>query len=240
MLRVVSAGAARELVSRLSGEFTGCAVTATFGPVGVVRAAVRSGDGADVVITSAREMASLVADGLVAKGAATDLGAVSTALAVRERDAAPDLAAGFESVLAAADAVFCPDLERSTAGAHVWSVLQRMGVADSMWPRLRVFPHGAAAMAALAVSTAAAPVGCTQLTEILATPGVRAVGEVPAPWALRTVYQVAPLGGAAEPDLAARFAAMLAGTGQQDLRASSGFVPADPDPPGDPRGPVDR
>lgn len=223
-LRVVSAGAARELVDRLAVELGGDTVSATFGPVGVVRAAVRSGDGADVVITSAGEMARLAADRLVDQAAAADLGAVPTALAVRTADAAPDLSAGLEPVLAGSDAVYCPDLDRSTAGAHLWSVLQRMDLTEAMRPRLRVFPHGAAAMAALAESVAVTPVGCTQLTEILATPGVRAIGEIPPPWGLRTVYRVAQLTGAARPDLARYVVALLAAAGRRDLRTSLGFA----------------
>jgi ABC-type molybdate transport system substrate-binding protein len=54
-----------------------------------------------------------------------------------------------------------------------------------------ISPGGAAAMAAMAQSTAAAVVGVTQISEIKATPGVKLVGEypeAPANLQVKTVY----------------------------------------------------
>ncbi len=55
-------------------------------------------------------------------------------------------------------------------------------------PRLKIFPNGATAMRELAKSNAARPIGCTQVTEIVVTPGLRLVAPLPPACALATVY----------------------------------------------------
>ncbi len=228
-LRVIAAGASRDLVNRLIPEMPGgITVSARFGPVGEVHDRVSGGEPCDVVITSAAGLADLVADGLLVGRSSRDVGSVVTALAVRDGDETPDLTDGLDRILLDADALYCPDPRAATAGRHLWSVLGRMGIVDMLVPRLRAFPHGAAAMAALAESDAAAPIGCTQLTEILATPGVRPAGALPAPYDLATVYRVAVGVGAGDPESAARFVDLVTGTAHAGLRASLGFEPVGP------------
>jgi molybdate transport system substrate-binding protein len=78
-------------------------------------------------------------------------------------------------------------------------------------------------MRELAQSSAAHPIGCTQVTEIAYTPGVTLVGKLPAEFELATGYSVAVTTRAHHPELAARFAALLAGPGSGELRRQSGF-----------------
>ena len=54
--------------------------------------------------------------------------------------------------------------------------------------RLRPYPNGATAMRALAGARRTSPIGCTQVTEILNTPGVALVGPLPKQFELATVY----------------------------------------------------
>jgi hypothetical protein len=60
-------------------------------------------------------------------------------------------------------------------------VLRQLGIAEEVASRLHAYPNGATAMRALAGTTAAGLVGCTQITEIKSTPGVALVGALP-PW----------------------------------------------------------
>ena len=66
-------------------------------------------------------------------------------------------------------------------------------------------------------------IGCTQVTEINYTAGVELVAPLPARFELATVYTAAVGAQAAEPMLAARFIAMLAGADAQSLRLAGGF-----------------
>src|SRR5262249_33590135 len=109
-------------------------------------------------------------------------------------------------------------------GAHVMKVLQQLGIADRVARRLKVFPNGATAMRSLAESDAARPVGCTQATEIIATPGLQLVGALPGEFALKTTYTAAITTRAADAATARSFVDLLADPEQQPLRARAGFL----------------
>ena len=96
-------------------------------------------------------------------------------------DPAPSIgdAAALRAALLAADAIYFPDPKLATAGIHFAKVLDALGIAGEVAARLRPFPNGAAAMQALARAPDARPIGCTQVTEILNTPGVTLVGPLP-------------------------------------------------------------
>ena len=123
----------------------------------------------------------------------------------------------------AADAIFVPDTKASTAGIHVAKVLQQLGIADEVAARLKIFPNGATAMRNLAASTAARPIGCTQSTEIIGTPGVMLSGSLPAGCELSTVYTAAVAARAAMPDMRKDLIDLLTAIEQRDLRERAGF-----------------
>ena len=108
------------------------------------------------------------------------------------------------------------------ADPEVAALFDRLGVRDTA--TLKEFPNGQTAMAAMAVSDLASPIGCTQVTEILNTDGVDYVGALPAPFDLSTVYSAAVAIGAEAPDDARALIALLADPGNVDLRRSVGFT----------------
>ncbi|MEO8849786.1 MAG: ABC transporter substrate-binding protein, partial [Casimicrobiaceae bacterium] len=83
--------------------------------------------------------------------------------------------------------------------------------------------NGAAAMAALAQAQEPHAIGCTQVTEILYTPGVVLAGTLPREFELATVYSAAVCSGAADSARARQLVAMLAGTESAVIRAAGGF-----------------
>lgn len=228
-LSIVSGGAAQGLVGALTPEFraeTGLGVDGTFGAVGAMRARLREGRAADLVILTKALVEELAGEGLVLPGSAADVGTVETAVAVRSGDPPPASiadAAGLAAALIGADALYIPDPEQATAGIHVAKVLRSLDLRDRMAGRLRTFPNGATAMRELASSGAARPIGCTQVTEILMTPGVALVGPLPPGLELRTVYTAAIGARAAHPDAARRLLAMLLDENRREQRRDAGF-----------------
>jgi len=89
--------------------------------------------------------------------------------------------------------------------------------------RLRPYPNGATAMRALAGARGESPIGCTQATEIISTPGVALVGALPQQFELATVYTAGVGARAALPDEARRLAAMLSGETSRAVRERVGF-----------------
>jgi molybdate transport system substrate-binding protein len=162
----------------------------------------------------------------VLAGSAADIGAVETAIAVRTGAAPPPIGNGEElrAALLAADAVYFPDPKLATAGIHFAKVLDRLGVANALAGRLKTFPNGATAMREMAES-GGRPIGCTQATEILFTPGVMLVGPLPREFRLATVYTCGVTTSAKEPGLAMQLAAMLTSPDAAEGRRKFGFGP---------------
>ena len=78
-------------------------------------------------------------------------------------------------------------------------------------------------MNALAAPTSARPIGCTQATEILTTPGIVVAAPLPPGCALATTYTCAITGHAAAPDEAASLIGLLTSDTDRNARRQLGF-----------------
>jgi molybdate transport system substrate-binding protein len=227
-VHLLSAGAAQGLVRAVEPGFSaegGGALSARFGAVGVMRELFQSGEPCDVIVLTAAMIDALAAAGEVLGDTRASLGRVRTGIAVREKDAAPDAATAeaLRDALLAADAIYFPDAQRSTAGIHFAKVLRELGIAEAVRSRLRTFPNGATAMRELAASASARPIGCTQHTEILYTPGVRLVAPLPQRFELATEYVAALTMRAADLAATRRFVQALTGPASRARREAGGF-----------------
>lgn len=233
-LKILSGGAAQGLVGHLSAAFrteTGLDIEGAFGAVGAMADRLRSGEAADIVILTQALVAKLGEERLISASTAKNIGAVETALAVRSNDpsvSVPDQAA-LRTVLLASDAIYIPDTAASTAGIHVARMLAQLGIAHEVEGRLKIHPNGATAMRHLAQSGAQRPVGCTQATEIISTPGVKLSGTLPPGCELATTYTASIATHAARPREALALIDLLIAPDRRELRALAGFVePAHP------------
>lgn len=231
LLNILSGGAAQGLVGSLAPAFkarTGFDIAGEFGAVGAKADKLRAGTPTDIVILTAALVAKLAEEKLIVAATIADVGLVETALAVRAADplvAAKD-AASLREALLASDAIFVPDTRASTAGIHVAKVLSQLGIADEVAGRLKIHPNGATAMKHLAASDARRPVGCTQATEIISTPGVSLSGSLPSGCELSTIYTAGVTTQAAHATQAQILIKLLIDTDQEMLRKRAGFVAA--------------
>jgi molybdate transport system substrate-binding protein len=228
-LNILSGGAAQGLVASLAPKFreiTGFDISGDFGAVGAMAEKLRKGTPADIVILTAKIIADLAAENLINKASISDVGLVETALAVRAGDPQVTVtdAAGLCTAFLAADAIFVPDTKASTAGIHIAKVLQRLGVSEKVAARLKVHPNGATAMRHLAESDAMRPIGCTQSTEIISTPGVTLSGSMPPGCELATMYTAAVTTRAANARQAQALIDLLTDAGQRGRRERAGFL----------------
>ncbi|HZA94853.1 MAG TPA: substrate-binding domain-containing protein, partial [Burkholderiaceae bacterium] len=227
-LQVLSAGAAQGLVEAMAPRFlaqTGVALCPTFGAVGAIREKLAAGTRCDTLILTKAVVDQLALSGKVVAKTRAALGSVRTGIGVRKGDALPDITSGaaLERTLRAATDIFLPDPQRATAGIHFVRVLAELGIDREMAQRLRPCPNGAAAMHALAMSTGAMPIGCTQLSEIIREKGVTLVGSLPKEFELTTVYSIAVCTDAQQPDIARRFAQWLCSEDTWAAREHAGF-----------------
>ena len=229
-LSILSGGAAEGLLERLAPALMSTldvSFDAAFGAVGTMRDRYLGGEPADVLILTRAAIDDLVRMNHVAAETVADLGIVETGIAVRTLDAAPDIStgAGLRSALQSADAIHVPDMKLATAGIHFGGVLRTLGIADEVASNIRAFPNGAAAMTALAANRDRHAIGCTQVTEIKATAGVRLIGTLPREFALATRYAAAVTRRASDPVLACRFVEFLTSATTAALRREIGFEP---------------
>ena len=220
----MSAGAAHALVARLAAE-NGVEVAGSFGAVGAMLEKFDAGEACDVVILTRAQITQLASRGLVIEATIGDLGAAPTSLAVRAGDPAPSVTdeASLRAALLAADAIYFPDPAKSTAGIHFARVIDLLGMRDQVAARMRTFPNGATAMKTMG-EAAGHPIGCTQVTEILAVPSVRLAAPLPKGFDLATVYTAAVSARASHRDAATRFVAALTGAAALPVRRAAGFV----------------
>jgi molybdate transport system substrate-binding protein len=227
-LNILSGGAAQSVVNALAGEFraaTGYELACTFSAVGEMKAKLLSGAPADLIILTQALITELAADGQVLRDSCADLGRVRTGVAVRAGDPLPDIASAsaLRGALLAAEGIFLPDPQKATAGIHFARVLDSLGIRREVEPRLQSYPNGATAMRELAQAKGVRLVGCTQVTEINNTPGVRLAGLLPREFELATVYSVGVCAGAKNPEAARRFIELLTGGLSRALRTKAGF-----------------
>jgi len=227
---LLCAGAVKGLVLAVQPAFesaAGVRLRAQFGAVGAMRDALGAGAACDAFVATEAMIGSLVASGALRVGSSAAIGRVQTGIAVRADQPLPaiDSAATLKSTLLAAEAVYLPDAERSTAGAHFVAVLDRLAIRATLAPRLRIYPNGAAAMRELAAASEPTVIGCTQATEICYTPGLVLVGALPPPFALATVYSGAVATAASDDSVARHLIELLAGAGSAALRSAGGFDP---------------
>jgi molybdate transport system substrate-binding protein len=228
-LNILSGGAAQGLVASLAPAFktrTGFDIGGEYGAVGAMADKLRNGVPTDIVILTAALVAKLADETLVVPASIRDVGLVETAVAVRAGDPKPSVgdAESLRAALLAADAIFVPDTKASTAGIHVAKVLAQLGIAESVADRLKIYPNGATAMRQLAASDAMRPLGCTQSTEIIATPGIVLSGSLPPGCELKTMYSAGVTTHAAHAETALALIDLLVGADARELRSRAGFI----------------
>ena len=226
-IQVLSGGAAQGLVGALERQLAnrGLSVRGTFGAVGAMRDKLLAGAPCDLVILTESIIRELEQQGRVVPGSAKPLGRLRTGVAVKAGDAMPvvDSAGALSDLLQRATAIYFPDAVKSTAGIHFMGVLRRLGLEQQLASRLRTFPNGATAMREMATHGEPGSVGCTQVTEILYTPGVQLAGGLPPEFELATVYTAAVCTGAAQADGARAIATLLASDDARTVREAGGF-----------------
>ena len=227
-MRVLSAGAAKAVVQAVAATASdGGDVNATFDAAGAIRAAFLARPQSEIVILPEAMLDALASEALIDPASIAPLGSVPTGVAVPTGAPRPPIgdADALRAALLGASALYCPDVERATAGLHFVRVLASLGIDARVRGKLHAYANGAAAMAAMANADAPpGSLGCTQVTEILYTPGVTLVGVLPSPYELATTYAVGVSAAAADADRARRFAARLAGPATRALREKAGFA----------------
>lgn len=224
MLNFLSAGAAHPIVHAIARN-AGIEIQGSFGAVGAILDRFEAGETCDVLILTRKQVDALSIKGSVIAETVSDLGSVATSIAARAGQPIPDVSTGdtLRDALYAAEGIYFPDPAKAAAGIHFVQVLEQLGIHEDVRRGLQAFPDGATAMREMAQSKRRC-LGCTQATEILATPGVKLVGPLPEGYGLVTLYTAAVNAKAPNIRSASAFIARLTGDESLAARTAAGFV----------------
>ncbi len=229
-IHLLSGGAAQGLVNALKPAIetaTDTQLSCTFGAVGLMKQKLLEGAPSDVVILTAALIEQLTASEHVLAGSARHLGPVKTGVAVKHGTPHPPVAtaAQLKAAMLAATGIYFPDPQLATAGIHFMKVLNGLGIAETVANKLRPYPNGNTAMNAMAACDDPHVIGCTQVTEILITPGVDWVANLPLEFELATMYTAGIRSTSTCVAQAQAMIDMLTSSENAELRAKGGFLP---------------
>ncbi len=192
--------------------------------VGGVDAArrVQAGEALDVVLLARDAVAALITGGHAVAGSQVDWVRSSTAVAVREGAALPDIAS--EAALRAA-VLQAPSIGYSTgpSGKALLRLFERWGFNDRLASRLVQARPGVPVGRLVAQGEVA--LGFQQLSELMHVPGITVVGELPSAVAIDTVFSGALVAGGRDADAARRFLAFLASPQAASAKQRQGMQP---------------
>ncbi len=235
MNHILSAGACKGLFQSLyARQLNSGQLRASFGAVGAMRDKLLNGEPCELLVLTLAMLDKLVTENWIVPSTVRVIGEVATGIAIpgklaKKRNGTPDVLSPetLKATLLAASQIHFPDPLRATAGIHFLNVLKDLGIDETVAARVAHYPNGAFAMAQLAKNASNGgplQIGCTQVSEILYTPGVEFVAELPVPYQLRTVYAVGLTPSGFQSDFAQKMLTTLTGESAARLRSAGGIV----------------
>jgi molybdate transport system substrate-binding protein len=175
-------GALQSAMEELIPEFqkkSGHTVKATYASPNSNTERVRKGEVADVAIVSAEQWESLQKEGKLGPAARVIIARTGIAFLVKTGAKKPDLSSvdAIKRALLGASSIAVSDTAQSPVGRHVASLLDRMGIAGEVKPKLKIAATGIEAMELVAKGEAA--LGLAETMDIMATADVEAAGPLP-------------------------------------------------------------
>jgi molybdate transport system substrate-binding protein len=230
MVNILSAGACKGLFQALFPKrIKDGKIQASYGAVGAMQEKLLNGEACELLVLTLPMLEKLAVEKWVDANTIRVVGHVGTGIAIPSSlHSIPDVSSQsvLKANLLAANYIHFPDPQRATAGIHFQNVLSDLGIAAEVRERCGHYPSGAFAMAQLAKNAkkyGALQIGCTQVSEILYTPGVTLVAELPEMYRLRTTYAAALTPSGLESRRAIKMLEKLTGEKSAALRLSGGF-----------------
>ena len=191
-------------------QASGCQLSLAFNPSAALNRRLQGGETADVVIGTRGMVDGLIAAGMVAPASDVVLAHSAVGIAVCKGARKPDIstAEAFTQALLAARAIGCSDPAGGGAsGVHFRKLIERLGIADAIVPKIRLAPVGHFT-AALLVS-GDADLAVQQISELIVVEGAEVLGPLPGELGETSTFVGAVHAQAQEPRGAAALLAFL-------------------------------
>jgi molybdate transport system substrate-binding protein len=232
-IRVLSSGSLKGALSRLLPDFqksSGNTATIEYGPAGAVVGRIEKDDAADVVIVSRAQLQKLASNGKVVPGSLVDVAGIALGVAVRKGAPRPDISnvETFKRALLSARSIGYRDpATGSTSGIYTASLLERLGIAQDLKPKLRLdgsegdVPENVF----LGVAKGDVEMQIGQITEIVISPGVDLAGPLPSEIQNTTLMAAGIVTTSKAPDAARALISFISSASAAAVLKASGFQP---------------
>lgn len=224
-IKLIASNAVKEACSELLPAFehsTGYRVSAIWGGTLDITKRIADGEVVDIVILSDARIDDLIKLGRLAAGSRIDFVRSGIGVATRPGAPTPDISSGgaLKSSLLRASSIV---LSSGPSSVYLSGLLQRMGIADALKPKIKQLAPGLSVGAALAAGEGG--VGFTQVSELLAVKGIVFLGPLPADIQHVTVFSMGLHAAAPAPDAARALMAFLASPQAAPAIRHSGMEP---------------
>lgn len=225
-LKVISAGAVRGVLRGMIDDYsrqTGHTFNFTIGSTGQLRAAIASGEAADLIIASSSLMGELEQTGKMQAGSRVDLGRVGMGVVVRRGAALPDVAtpeALKQALIAAKSIAYTDPKLGGVSYLHLMKLATGFGIAADVTAKGVDATGGDDAVAK--VADGAAELAIVLISEIH-SPGAQLVAPLPEPLQSWQIYAAAIPMSSREPERAREFVAALTGAAMRPRWDAAGW-----------------
>ena len=226
-LKILSGGAVKRGVAQVARDFerqTGTPVAVEFDTAPEIRKRVAAGEAADVFVVPPAVMDEFQKQGSILPESRGLVGRSRVGVVVHATATAPQLddTAAFKRALLRATAVV---YNTASSGIYCAKLLERLGVAGELKPRIVVVDSGAAIMEAVASRPDA--IGLAQISEVMVMMdkgcAVKLAAALPDEIQNMTSYDAATSTASKMPDEARRLAASLTSAAAKKIFAATGI-----------------
>jgi molybdate transport system substrate-binding protein len=185
-ITVVSAGAMRAALEELAPAFekeSGNKLKIEYATAGKVEEKIAADEEIDVAILTKPRADKLVGKAKLVGGTSTMLARVPIALAVKKGAAKPDIGSveAFKKALLGAKSIAYNDpASGATSGIHMAQVLDKLGIAAELKPKIRLGAQAAGKGVGDLVAQGEAEIGILPASEMMGVGGIDVVGPLPA------------------------------------------------------------
>jgi len=150
----------------------------TFGAASELKTSIEKGAAFDVAILTPAAIDALIKEGKASAAGRADIARAGFGIAARKGAPKPDISTveAFKHALLEAKSIAY--VEAGAGSPYFKSLIERMGIADQVKPKLK--PQPTSNPAAKAVANGEAEIGITAISEILPYAGAQVVGPLPA------------------------------------------------------------
>jgi molybdate transport system substrate-binding protein len=228
-IKVLSTGNMQSILGALASDFegaTGHKLTIEYGSTTKMKARIEAGDAADLTINERFVLDDFLKQGRVEAGTLIDIARSPLGVGVRAGAPKPDIRTeeAFKQALLAAESIAYPDPSGGAQdGVYFSGLITRMGIADTLKPKIKITQGGDAA--AQLVATGGAQIGIAQRRNFNTLKGVELLEPLPDLPGIKFLMVAGVVKGTHEHDAALAFAKFLASSAVAPTIVAKGMEP---------------